>query len=110
MDGDGRGEWVGAVEHCRAADAADAAAGAAGGADSVHAAADRLSFFAAGAGHADRAQQPDADRAVAGADLFSDAAGGRGDLPGCGGAVSARAEWMRCDALELGTPPLRISC
>ena len=59
----GRRQRFGAVEHRGAAEPADAAAGAAGGGDSVYAAADRVSLPAAGAGHADGAQQPDADRA-----------------------------------------------
>src|SRR6202034_4637 len=89
LDRPRRDERFRALEHCGAAELANSAAGAAGGADSLHAAADRLSFSAPGAGHANRAEQSDADRPRAGADLFSDAACGRGHLPGRRGAVSA---------------------
>jgi len=46
-------------------------------------------FFAAGAGHADRAQQPDADRPRAGVDLLPECNRWGIDLSGGGGALSA---------------------
>ena len=76
----GGSQRLGALEHRRSADPADPVARAGGRADSVCPAAGGVSLPAPGAGHADRSQQPDADRAVAGADLFPDAAGRRCDI------------------------------
>ncbi len=72
------GQRVGAVEHPRPAYAVDLVAGAAAFHDPVCAAAGGVPLPAAGAGDAIDAHQPDADWAVAGADLLPDAAGGAG--------------------------------
>src|SRR5208283_2932331 len=82
---------LGAMEHRGADEPADASARAAGGADAVHAPADRIPFLAPGAGYANRAQQPDPDRAGAGADLLPDATRGQLDLSGRDRALSAGA-------------------
>src|SRR5260370_18008406 len=91
LDGARGRQRFGALEYCRPAEPADAAARAAGGGDAVEALAGGISLLAPGVGYPDGAQQSDTHRAVAGADLFPDAAGGQFDLPDGRGAVSARA-------------------
>src|SRR5208282_4376499 len=76
--------------------------------DAVCAPADRLPFFAPGAGTADHAVQPDAHRAVAGAHVFSDAAGRRPDLPEFDHPGAVRADYRDGSAEPRRSPDAEV--